>query len=172
MKTGIRDKRSEIRISGSGEFENTLRLIACLSVPEGLEERVQAELRAAALTELPKARILRWPVALSMDNDWMRAAAAAAIVAVVVGGGWGISSRFQPAQPSSAVAAPLRGAGQTGFSSAGAMRTPQTINGPVVVPTKAVAPETAKPAAKSPVRHGKSTAAKKFVAPKAAPTAN
>src|ERR1035438_3099226 len=119
MKTEIRDQRSEIRTSGLGEFEETLRLIARLSAPEGLEERVQAGLRAAALTELPKARILRWPVALRLDNDWMRAAAAAAIVAVVVGGGWGISSRFQPAQSSRAIAVPLRGAGQGGFSSAG-----------------------------------------------------
>jgi hypothetical protein len=158
-------------VVGSGEFEETLRLIARLSAPEGLEERVQAGLRAATLTELPKARILRWPVALRLDNDWMRAAAAAAIVAVVVGGGWGISSRFQLAQPSSATAVSQRGAGQSGFSSAGAMRTPQTINGPVVVPTKAVAPETAKPAAKSPVRHGKTATAKKATAPKDAPTA-
>jgi hypothetical protein len=150
MKTEIRDQRTGIRDQGTGnrtsdpsEFDETLRMIARLSAPEGLEERVQAGLRAAALTELPKAGILRWRVALSMDNNWMRAAAAAAIVAVVVGGGWGISSRFQPAPPSSAVAVPLRGAGQTGqagFSSAGAMRTPQTLNGPVVV-----APATAHP---------------------------
>jgi len=171
MKSEIRDQRSEIRTSVSGEFEETLRLIARLSAPEGLEERVRAGLRAATLAKLPKARILRWPVALRLDNDWMRAAAAAAIVAVVVGGGWGISSRFQPSQPSSAIVVPLRGAGQSGFSSAGAMRTPQTLNGPVVAHPATVAPETAKPAAKTPVRHGKSTAAKKAVAPKAAPTA-
>jgi hypothetical protein len=161
-------------VSGSDAPDETLRLIARLSAPEGLEERVQAGLRTAALTELPKARILRWPVAFSMDNGWMRAAAAAAIVAVVVGGGWGISSRFQPSQPSSAIAVPLRGAGQTrqsGFSSAGAMRTPQTLNGPVVAHPATVVPETAKPAAKTPVRHGKSTAAKKAVSPKAEPTA-
>ena len=107
QRTENRDQRSEIRTSGSGEFEETLRLIARLSAPKGLEERVQAGLRAAS----PKARILRWPVALRLDNDWMRAAAAAAIVAVVVGGGWGISSRFQPSQPSSAIAVPQRGAG-------------------------------------------------------------
>ena len=145
-------------------------MVARLSAPEGLEERVQAGLRTTALAELPKARILRWPVALRLDNDWMRAAAAAAIVAVVVGGGWRISSRFQPAQPSSAAAVPQRGAGQSGFSSAGAMRTPQTLNGPVVAHPATVAPETAKPAAKTPVRHGKSTAAKKAVTSKAAPT--
>jgi hypothetical protein len=124
----------------SGEFEETLRLIARLSPPEGLEERVQAGLRTEASSG--RARTLRWPKALRLENAWMqnlaRAAAAAAIVAVVVGGGWGISSRFQPAQPSSAVAVPPRSAGQNGhtgqggFSSAGAMRTPQTLNGPII----------------------------------------
>jgi negative regulator of sigma E activity len=165
-------------VGSSGEFDETLRLIASISAPQGLEERVQAGLRAVASSN--RARILRWPVALRLENAWMqnlgRAAAAAAIVAVVVGGGWGISSRIQPAQPSSAIAAPQRGAGQTGqigqggFSSAGAMRTPQTLNGPVVAHPVAVAPETAKPDVKSPVRHGKPAAAKKVVAQKAAPT--
>jgi hypothetical protein len=101
---------------------------------------------------------------------WMRAAAAAAIVAVVVGGGWGISSRFQPAQPSSAIAVPQRGAGQTqGFSSAGAMRTPQTLNGPVVAHPAALVTQPAKPAAKhatkTPVRQGKPISTKKATAP-------
>jgi hypothetical protein len=145
MKTENREQRSEIRTSGSDEFEETLRLIARISAPEGLEERVQAGLRTATSTASRRAQILRWPVALRLENAWMqnlaRTAAAAAIVTVVVGGGWSISSRFQPAQPSSAIAIPLRGAGQTGvtgqvgqggFSSAGAMRTPQTLNGPIV----------------------------------------
>jgi len=173
MKTEIRDQKSEIRTSGSGEFENTLRLIARLSAPEGLEERVQAGLRTAAKTASGRARILRWPVALRLENAWMqnlaRTAAAAAIAIVVIGGGWGISSRFQPAHPSSAIAIPQRGAGQTGqggFSSAGAMRTPQTLNGPIVEhPAVAhpatVAPQTAKPAAKTLARHGKPASAKK-----------
>jgi hypothetical protein len=170
--------------SGMGEFEETLRLIASLSVPEGLEERVQAGLHAETSTVSRRARILRWPVMPRVENAWMqnlaRAAAAAAIVAVVVGGGWGISSRFQPAQPSSAVAVPPRSAGQNGhtgqggFSSAGAMRTPQTLNGPiiehpVVAHPATVAPETAKPAAKTPTRHVKPAAAKKVVTQPVAP---
>jgi hypothetical protein len=48
--------------SGMGEFEETLRLIASLSVPEGLEERVQAGLHAETSTVSRRARILRWPV--------------------------------------------------------------------------------------------------------------
>jgi hypothetical protein len=171
MKTEIRDQRSEIRTSGSGAAEETLRMIARISAPEGLEERVQAGLRTATNTASGRARILRWPAALRLENAWMqdlaRAAAAAAIVAVVVGGGWGISSRVQPNQSSSAIAVPLRGAGQNGqvgqggFSSAGAIRTPQTLNGPIVEHPAAAHPETAKPAAKKPVRHGKPATAKK-----------
>ena len=157
--------------SSSGNYEETLRLIAQLSAPEGLEERVQAGLRTATSKDSGRARILHWPMALRLENAWMqnlaRAAAAAAIVTVVVGGGWGISSRFQPAQPSSAVAVPPHSAGQSGqigqggFSGAGAMRTPQTLNGPVVAHPATVAPQTAKPAVKTSVQHGKPTAAKK-----------
>jgi hypothetical protein len=163
-------------VGSSGNYDETLRLIARLSPPKGLEERVQAGLRTATSTASGKARILRWPETLWVQN-LARATAAAAIVAVVVGGGWGISSRFQPAQPSSAVAVPPHSAGQTGqigqggFSSAGAMRTPQTLNGPVVAHPATVAPETAKPAVKTPARHGKPTAAKKAVVQSAAPTA-
>jgi hypothetical protein len=193
MKTEIRDQRTEIRTSGSGEFEETLRLIARLSAPEGLEERVQAGLRTATSTASHRARILRWPVALRRENAWMqnlaRMAAAAAIVAVVVGGGWGISFRFQPVQLSSAITIPERGAGQTGqtgqtgqigqvgqggFSSAGAMRTPQTLNGPIIAAPADARPMTtpqaqtkaaAKAHAKTHARHGKPSPAKNPLAP-------
>ena len=145
-RSEISDQRSKTPVSA----EETLRLLAHLPAPEGLEERVQAGLRAAATTASTKARILRWPAALRLENAWMqsslvRAVAAAAIVAVVVVGGWVVSSRFQPAQSSSAIMVPPHASGQTGqggFSSAGAMRTPQTLNGPVVE-----APASVKPAA-------------------------
>jgi hypothetical protein len=178
MRTEIKEQRSEIRTSGSGEFEETLRLIARLSAPEGLEERVQSGLRTETSKASGRARILRWSEALRLENAWVqnlaRAAAAAAIVVVVVGGGWGISSRFQPAQPNSAIAVPPRGAGQTGqigqtgqggFSSAGAMRTPQTLNGPVIAHSATDAPQTTKPATKKPVRHGKPTVKKAVTQP-------
>jgi hypothetical protein len=180
-------QRSEIRDQGEGTpspAEETLRLLARLSPPEGLEERVQAGLRAKG-TVPGWARILQWPVALRLDNAWMqsslaRIAAAAAIAAVVVGGGWGVISRVQPAQPARAIAIPPRVSSQGGFSSAGAMRTPQTLNGPIVeVPSvahpAAAAPTAAKAAgnaaAQTPVRHGKSMAAHKSVAQPAAPPA-
>jgi len=101
----------------------------------------------------------------------------------VVGGGWGISSRFQPAQPSSAIAIPQRGAGQVGqpgqvgqggFSSAGAMRTPQTLNGPIVAAPAVAHPVTIPQAqtkaaanshAKTYARHGKTVPVKNPIAP-------
>ena len=155
MKTGVREQGSGNRDQGtgiraSGGVEETLRLIASLSAPEGLEDRIQAGLRTA-----PKpttARILAWPTALRMENAWLRTAAAAAIVAIVVGGGWIVSSRVQPAQPAQAITIPQHAGSQGGFSSAGAMRTPQTLNGPVVAqPAKS----DAKPAAKTPLHRGK-----------------
>jgi hypothetical protein len=127
---------------GSSDFEETLRLLAHLPAPEGLEERVEAGLRAAPRN----ARILRWPVALRAENAWVRAAAAAAIVAVVAGGGWGVYLGVQTVQPARVIAVPQHiAAPGGGFSNAGAMRTPQTLNGPIAAP-----PAVAKPAAVAP----------------------
>jgi hypothetical protein len=127
----------------------TLRLIASLPAPEGLEDRIMTTLHAAPRT----ARILRWPTRSS--SGWTRAAAAAAIVLVVSGVGWGIGSRIQPPQPAAArgVVAPLRPAAAAGgFSSAGAMRTPQTLNGPVLVHPVVVQVVPVKPAKKAVAR--------------------
>jgi hypothetical protein len=110
--------------------EETLRLIANLPAPEGLEDRVHAALQAAPRT----GRILQWPASLSSGSAWVRStamkgAAAAAIVCVVAGGGWQVYSRVQP---NKVIAMPAHVAAPGGFSNAGAMRTPQTLNGPVV----------------------------------------
>jgi hypothetical protein len=131
---------------GGSDPEATLRLIAGLKAPEGLAERVQTYLQAAPSASSRRARILAWPVAWRPENIWlqgnlMRAAAAAAIVAVVVGGGWGIYSRVQPPPPARAISIPPRVSAPGGFSSAGAIRTPQTLNGPIVAhPAVAVPP--------------------------------
>jgi hypothetical protein len=114
--------------SGAARFdaEETLRLVAKLPAPEGLEERVHAALRSAPRS----ARILEWPTRFAAEAAWVRSAAAAAIAFVVVGGGWGIYSRVQTAKVivmPSHIAAP-----GSGFSNAGARRTPQTLNGPAV----------------------------------------
>ena len=180
MNTGNREQGSGIRTSGSGDFEETLRLIARISAPEGLEDRVQAGLRKARTSASAKARVLPWPVAFRLNNGWMqnmaRATAAAAIVAVVVGGGWRVSSRFQPALPNSAIVLPLHNAVQGGFSSAGAMRTPQTLNGPMVSATAVANPVTvpqtqtkaaSKAHAKTHARQIKPAPAKNSIAPTA-----
>lgn len=107
--------------------EATLRLIAQLPAPKGLEDRVIAGLHAAPRS----SRILQWPAVLHPASSWMRGAAAAAIVFVVAGGGWGIYTRVQPNQPTKVIVMPRAGVGG-GFSSAGAMRTPQTVKGTIV----------------------------------------
>jgi hypothetical protein len=118
--------------SGSSEAEETLRLIAQLPAPDGLEDRIHASLRSAPRT----ARVLAWPSTLAAN--WLRAAAAAAIVFVVAGGGWGIYSRVQPGPSAQGVVTPHVGA-QGGFSQAGAERRPQTLQGPIVAdPTNAI----------------------------------
>ncbi len=115
--------------SGRSEAEETLLLVAALSAPAGLEQRIHAALKAAPAS----SKILAWPVEGSALAGWMRGAAAAAIVGVVAGGGWAIYSRVQPAVSPKVVEMP-RVTGSGGFSSAGAMRTPQTLNAPAVVP--------------------------------------
>jgi hypothetical protein len=129
--------------------EETLRLIASLPAPAGLEDRVHAVLRAAPR----RGRVLAWPKALRPESSWMRTAAAAAIVFVVAGGGWGVYTRFQQGQPAKVIVMPPRMAGPGGFSGAGAMRTPQTITGPT-------APEPGKPLAAQPKTAAKKPAAR------------
>jgi hypothetical protein len=149
---------------GSGSAEATLRLIAQLPAPVGLEDRVLAGLSSAPRS----GRLLHWPGILKPTASWMRTAAAAAIVFVVAGGGWGIYSRVQPSAPAKATAMPPHVGAAPGFSSAGAMRTPQTLNGPVVAQSADAQPAAAKPEKKAPMQaastathHTKAVAAKK-----------
>jgi len=126
-----------------GSVDATLRLIATLTPPAGLEDRIHAgllaERNAACRPEESRSRVLAWPSSHPrtrrwLENDLLRSAAAVAIVAVVLGGSWGISSRIRPTNSAKGAALPNRVAGPGGFSSAGAMRTPQTLHGPVVLP--------------------------------------
>lgn len=117
--------------------EETLRLLATLPAPEGLEARVHAALKTAPA----KGKILEWPSAGGAAGvqmrSWMRGAAAAAIVGVIAGGCWGVYSRVQPAEPPRVVELP-RVTGSGSFSNAGAMRTPQTLNAPAAPQGNAV----------------------------------
>jgi len=154
--------------SGAGAAERTLRLIASLPVPEGLEDRVHAGLAAAPR----RGRVLAWPGMRTQASGWVRGAAAAAIVFVVAGGGWGIYSRVQPSQPARVIVMPARAAAPGGFSGAGAMRTPQTLNLPVVAHPVATAGPKAKVPAKiaaTKTQNTKSPVVDKTSAPPAAP---
>ena len=123
--------------SDAASGEDTLRLIATLPVPGGLEDRVKSRLKDAPSS----GRLLLWPSSFgSGASSTVRAAAAAAIVFVVVGGGWGVYSHVKPAMESRVIVMPrqVEGSRDAGsFSSAGAMRTPQTLNGPVLTPPQA-----------------------------------
>jgi hypothetical protein len=158
--------------SGTGAVpetaEATLRLIATLPAPEGLEDRVHARLRSAQRSAPRKGRILAWPAVSGPGRDWMRSVAAAAIVLVVAGGGWGIYSRVQPAR---GIAAPPRVAAPAGFSSAGAMRTPNTLNGPIAPQPAKAKPQPAKSPAKKPLHRVKPATANKAAAQPIAPAA-
>jgi hypothetical protein len=132
--------------SGARDAEETLRLIARLPAPEGLEERVKAGLRSAPRM----GQVLAWPS--PMVGGWLRTAAAAAIVFVVAGGCWGIYSRVQPGQPAKGVAGPQMGA-PGGFTEGGAVRRPQTLTGPVVtVPSPTVPAAVGTPKSKTPAK--------------------
>jgi hypothetical protein len=123
------------------DAEATLRLIAKLPAPQGLQDRVIAGMRSA-----PRAgRVLSWPRLLNPTKHWLRFAAAAAIAFVVIGGGWGVYSRIQPF---SAVGAPPTTGGA--FSNAGAVRVPQTVPAPVVVQPAPAQPSVAEPVRKMP----------------------
>jgi hypothetical protein len=111
--------------------EETLRLLAGLPAPAGLEDRLRQALSTAPRQASQPGRLLAWPAALrcTAGNNWLRSAAAAAIVFVVIGGGWGVYSRVQPGPAPKTAVLPVRG----GFSSAGAVRTPVTLPGPAAV---------------------------------------
>jgi hypothetical protein len=157
--------------------DETLQLIAHAPVPEGLAERVRASLDARLAAGPRKGLVLLWPKALKPGSNWMRSAAAAAIVFVVAGGGWGVYSRVQPGPAAKVAVPPPHVAVPGGFSNAGAMRTPQTLNGPVLSHPVAQ-PHTANPAVKTSTqtaqklaRHAKSGLAIKAGDQPAAPAA-
>ena len=119
----------------------TMRLLATLPAPDGLEKRVIAGLRSAP----PSGRVLSWRGALNPTENWLRSAAAAAIVFVVIGGGWGVYSRVQT---TNAVAPPPSTGANGAFSNAGAVRVPQTVPAPVVIQSLPAQPSIADPAKK------------------------
>jgi len=167
----LASRSTPVAVSGSvsSSAEETLRLIASLPAPAGLENRVHA-----ALLHAPRSgRVLSWPRALNTQSDWMRTAAAAAIVFVVAGGGWGVYTHVQnvqQGQPSRVIAVP-RGFEPGGFSGAGAMRTPQTLPGPTVILPVKQQPAPPKATKKPAARPAPTPAANAQPAPVAMPAA-
>ncbi len=159
----------------SDAAEETLRLVAKLPAPAGLEKRVHEVLRS----DPRSGRVLTWPARfrarLALDSDWLRAAAAAAIVFVVVGGGWGVYSRVERNQPAKVFVMPMRMPASGGFSGAGAIRTPRTLPGPTVKPP-AKKPEAPKKPLRAKgnaaLRSGNQTASDPAMTPNSAPTSS
>jgi hypothetical protein len=155
--------------SGANSGDDTLRLIASLPAPAGIEERVHKTLRSAP----PRmGQVVAWPAGIGSrvlpQSNWMRAAAAAAIVFVVVGGGWGVYSHVEQGQSGKVVVMPARVPGSSGFAGAGAIRTPQTLPGPKIR-------EQATPAGSEGASHRSeqgTPAAKKPSAPKKLPSSS
>jgi len=116
--------------------EEVLRRIATLPAPEGLEERVQARLEKV-LRSTPRRSAWRlWmEESLFLYSAPLRAASAVTIAALVLGGGWMVARHTTPVgsamKPDSASAT-------GGFSTAGAIRVPQTLQGPAVNPSPEV----------------------------------
>lgn len=126
----VQRENASTRVS-AGDADATLRLIAELPVPEGLEDRVKSVLGKAPTGQT--AKLLGWPARSWTQTAWARGAAAAAIVAAVAGGSWGVYARVQWHE--APVAIPHVG-GLGGFSSANAVRTPKTLDVPTVVPQR------------------------------------
>lgn len=143
--------KTELSCAELEQAEATLRRMATLPAPAGLEARVHAALETAPR----RGKVLPWRAAAQggAAPRWLRGAAAAAIFAVIAGGSWGIYARVRPGEPSRAVALPRVNA-SGGFANAGAMRTPQTLAAPAAstqpkpAQTNAAAPKQAAPAKK------------------------
>jgi len=129
--------------TGPETAEDTLRIIANLPAPDGLQSRVHHALRRTPR----RGRVLAWPATIKPQSNWMRTAAAAAIVFVVAGSGWGVYTRVEQNRPAKVLFMP-RVAAPGGFSGAGAIRTPDTVPGPAA-PQPVKAKTARKPAPKA-----------------------
>jgi hypothetical protein len=133
------------------EAERSLRLIASLPGPDGIEDRVKSGLRGSPI----QTGVIAWPLSSPNRTGWaqvsyLRAAAAAAIVFVVAGGGWGVYAHFGPAPAPAAEAVPQRIGDGSGLSPAGAKRIPTTVEGPRIAAPENVKQETGVGSASTP----------------------
>ncbi len=119
-----------VNSTGPTAAEQTLRLVARLAEPEGLNERVLHKL-AVARAEAPGRSF--WSLWLPMQR--VQYAAAALLVIAVAGSTWGVY-RTAPASNLPVENKPAtQSAPSAGFGSAGAERRPATI-APIKVPPR------------------------------------
>ena len=129
------------------DVDQTLRLVAALPAPEGLAGRVKAHLAKAEPVQEPvQSRLLAWP---APTPHWKRIAIAAGLLAAVAAGGIGAWQWSTPTPVARTVSSPVRPAQPQNFSTAGAMRTPVTLNGPAVLPAGKKSPGQATQAVKA-----------------------
>lgn len=137
------------KIVNTTAMEQTLKLVAELPAPEGLAERVKARL-AAVEADPQRGRLLDWPAPSRTRTRWLPGAMAAGLLAAVAIGGTLAYRWVVPAPVARTAPAAARPAvPQQSFSSAGAMRTPVTLNGPAALPDPAQ-PHAAMHSAKKP----------------------
>jgi hypothetical protein len=145
MTTNYHNPSSSAPFPGSAE--ETLRVVAGLPAPAGLEDRLRAAIHLANIADSQRrengsgpnvygndrrGRVLAWPSALKPQAGWMRTAAAAAIVFVVAGGGWGVYTRVEQNRPAKILVMPPRIGATGGLQGASAVRIPQTLTRPIV----------------------------------------
>lgn len=114
------------------EYDETLRLLARVEVPEGLAERVKARLK--------QGEVIQWPekqsTATSQAATWMKRAAAAAIVFVVSGGSWFVYTGVNSAAAGAGAKPVVIESQKPGeFGNAGAMRKVDPLTAPVAPPS-------------------------------------
>jgi len=124
------------------QIDETLHLLAQAEIPAGLEVRLKANLRKAASEPRP-AKVLSWPQSgnaaianvASSAFGWHRAVAAIFLAAAILGCAWSVlwqqKTRSASIEQSHPMVRPLPAGG---FSNAGAMRTPRTLEGPMAGP--------------------------------------
>ncbi len=109
------------------DAEHSLRLIASLPAPVGIEERVKCGLQDAS----SQTAVIAWPFIPRRgwaQVSYLRAAAAAAIVLMVAGGGWGSPCAFRAGAFAAGNAVPQRIERRRSFRG-GSKRTPKTVDG-------------------------------------------
>jgi hypothetical protein len=155
------DSQNRFVHCATSEAEQTLQIIARLPVPKGLEGRIVKAIRSAPRRGL----LLGWPSPFDLRRQWMRTVAAASIAFVVAGGSWGVCWRVQQGQPAKLIVLPAHVSAPGTFSGAAAIRTPQTLSGPVLTHSAKATSRSAKtfrkassPAHQSPATVGGSAA--------------